>query len=143
MKTRTGTRKAVAQHPKTVVNTDHGLLSHDDGVFGHLMNFPGRGVFDPNFGRVKVDPSWVDAHNRVLDEAIVKGLDHNCQVGQGGFFYDCLTSTGGHEVKTFTGVLVSCDVVINGRTITFRRNGKVFRGRLRKDAESFNFRRIR
>jgi len=141
MKTRTGARKAVAQRPKTVVNNDQGLLSHHDGVFGHLMDFRDHGVFDPSLGRVEVDPSLIDAHNRVLDEAIIEGLDHNCQVGQGGFFYR--TGSGGRfKVTTFTGILVSQDVTVHGNTITFRRHGKVFRGRLCKEAESFNFKRV-
>ena len=125
-----------------VVRNDHGLLFHANGVFGHLMDFGPHGVFDPSLGKADVDPSLVDRHNRTLDEGFIEGLDKNCRIGQGGFFYHAGTGSGNHVVKTFTGLVVSHDVTVSGRAITFRRSGKVFRGRLSRDADSFNFKRV-
>lgn len=114
---------------------------HSKGPFGHLIHFEGHGVFDPEHGKVDIDPGLIDAHNKILDEALVKGLDDNCQVGQGYFFYYTKRDHR-NRVATFTGIVVSEDVGVRGKTITFRRLGKTFRGRLVDDADSFNFTRI-
>lgn len=82
-----------------------------------------------------------DTHNRLLDDALLQGLDANCQIGQHGSFY-----VGKHEgrtaIKTFLGTLVSADVSVNGQSLTFRRKGKVFRGRMSRQHDLFNFRRV-
>jgi hypothetical protein len=121
------------------------LITYKDGdqdrCLGYLMNFPGHGVYDASLGKMNVTPEEADIHNRLLDEALLHGLDENCQVGQGGTFY-----VGKHEgrtaVKSFIGTLVSADVSVNGRSVTFRRNGKTFRGRLSKQHNLFHFRRV-
>lgn len=113
----------------------------EDRCLGFLMNFTGHGVYDASLGKVNVTPEQADNHNRLLDEALLKGLDENCQVGQCGTFY-----VGQHDsrtaIKTFLGTVVSADVSIKGQSLTFRRNGKVFRGRMSKQHDLFNFRRI-
>lgn len=106
---------------------------------GHMLFFRDR-PFEPN-GKLDltgITEEEANTHNKLLDEASIQGLDENCGVGQGGFFY---YSPG--KVKTFTGLLVSDDVSRTGDSITFRRKGKTFRGRAQKDADSFNFKRIK
>lgn len=125
--------------PKIV--NDHGLLMVGDQLLGHLLHFPGHGVYEPNLGMVDIKPDDVDEHNKLLDQALIQGLDGTCKVGEGGTFYFG-KKDGKKIVTTFTGVVVS-DQVDNTRvSITFRRNGRVFRGRKMKDADCFNFRRV-
>lgn len=116
------------------------LITYTDAgrecCLGDLIALQG-GVFDPYFGRVDVTPEEAEAHNRLLDEARLKGLDEKCEVGQSGYFY----FTNGC-VKTFLGTLVTTQVTVKGSVITFWRKGKTFRGRLRRDSEDFNFRRV-
>jgi len=105
---------------------------------GYIFNFAGKGAFSPD-GKVEIPPDLIAAHNRALSEAEVKGLDENCQVGQGGTFYFV-----GGRVTTWHGHLVSDGVYLSpsGKWITFTRGGRQYRARLQKDADCFNFRRI-
>ena len=100
-------------------------------------------AIDATHGAVAVTPEQAKRHNAVLDEAMLKGLDESCEVGQHGTLY--LKDKPGQpsEVQTWMGARVSDDIVIRGGTITFRRNGKVYRGRLQREADCFNFRRIK
>jgi hypothetical protein len=134
--TKTKERKSL-----TLVN-DHGLWTVEGGneCLGSLLAHEGR-VYDAVHGLVDVPPDTVDAHNKLLDQMLVEGLDKNCEVGQGSFFY--LTGEPGKpKVTTFEGTVVTEDVTVRNGTITFRRKGKVYRGRMRKDADVFNFRRV-
>lgn len=108
-----------------------------DECLGFLMHFEGRGVYDAAYGLVDVSPEQADTHNKLLDEALLKGLDENCQVGQRGTFYFV-----GNEIRTFLGTVVSDDLSINGRSVTFRRAGKTYKGRSSKQYDLFHFRRI-
>ena len=103
------------------------------------MKFSGNGVFDATYGKVDVSAEEADAHNKAYDEASLKGLDESCQIGQGGTFY---YNDKDRTVKTFNGTVVSIFVRRSGTTITFGRKGKIFRGRVQKEADCFNFRRI-
>jgi hypothetical protein len=120
-------------------------LKNNDGLWtdeetgacvGYLMDFTGKGVFSPD-GKVDITPEQAKTHNDLLSQGEIKGLDENCQVGMQGTFYYIKG-----QVQTFMGAVVSADVSVNGQSITFRRNGRVFRGRLQRDADCFNFRRI-
>ena len=73
--------------------------------------------------------------------AEVKGLDECCQVGQGGMFY-LSRKDGGTKVSTWTGTEVSSDVTVRASIVTFRRGGKMFRGRKRGGEDCFSFERI-
>jgi hypothetical protein len=108
---------------------------------GYLMNFNGRGVYSPD-GKVEVTPEDCEAHNKALSQAEIDGLDNNCDVGQWGTFY-YTPKPDKKFVTTFTGTVVSTDVYVHGQVITFHRNSKTYRGRLQKDAECFNFKRIK
>ena len=108
---------------------------------GDLMHFDGHGTYDPDHGLVPVSKEEADTHNKLLDEARLDGLNRNCEVGQGSFFY-LTRKAPERKVTTFVGTVVSTDVRVNGQSVTFIRKGKTFRGRLRKDADSFNFRRV-
>lgn len=109
----------------------------DEQCLGNLLYFEGHGVFEPNFGKIDITTEEAEAHNKALDEAMIKGLDENCEIGQGGFFYHTDT-----QIRTFTGLVVSEDVDFRGKVIIFRRNGMTFRGVVSKDADCFDFRRI-
>jgi hypothetical protein len=116
----------------------------DDGrdtCLGYLFDFTGHGCFDAAVGKVEVTAEQRDAHNRLLDEAMLKGLDEKCEVGQHGTFYTA-KDNGRTVVKTWIGTLVSSAVSINGRSLTFRRAGKVYRGRMSNQHDMFNFRRV-
>lgn len=108
-----------------------------DHCLGYLMDFREHGVYDPTFGRIPVSPEHATAHNAALSKAELDGLDDNCAVGQGGTFYLVRGN-----VQTFNGAHVAT-AMISGRSITFNRGGKTFRGRSQKDADCFNFRRVR
>jgi hypothetical protein len=127
---------------------DNGLLVkvHDGSrqCVGYIFNFQGRGAFDPDgkmtiSGRDITQPE-IDTHNRLLSEGEIKGLDENCQVGQSGMFY----FTPKKGITTWIGVKVA-DYTLNPQqsVITFKRAGKTYRGRLQKDADCFNFKRIK
>lgn len=122
------------------------LITYKDGdedrCLGFLMHFPGHGVYDAALGKVAVTAEQAETHNRLLDEALLKGLDESCQVGEGGTFY-VGKSDGRTAIKTFLGTVVSSDVSTNGQSVTFRRKGKTFRGRTSKQHDLFNFRRVR
>ena len=108
---------------------------------GDLLHAPGHGTFDPTHGRVDVSAEQAKLHNEALDKAKLEGLDANCEIGQGGYFY---FSRNPMTVKTFMGTVVSTDCALSasGANLTFRRAGKVYRGRLSKQNDAFNFRRI-
>lgn len=116
---------------------DNALITNGQGqCLGYLFNFQGHGVFSPD-GKVNVTSEQVDSHNAALSEAEINGLDKCCQVGQCGTFYYIKGN-----VQTFVGAVVSNQVEVNGKVIIFHRNGKTYRGRLQKDADCFNFKRI-
>lgn len=119
------------------ITNDQGLLVCEDGTcLGYLFNFNGHGVFSPD-GKVEITPEQAETHNRVLAQAEIKGLDENCEIGQCGTFYYV-----NGKVSTFTGEVVSTSVLRKGKSLTFYRNGKAYRGILRKDADCFNFKRV-
>lgn len=107
---------------------------------GFIFSFQGHGDFSPD-GKVDGFTSeQIQEHNASLSKAQLLGLDQYCQVGQGGTFY----YSQAKGVTTCTGVVVAENdsVHIKGASITFTRNGKTYRGRLQKNADCFNFRRI-
>lgn len=121
------------------------ITYQDDGgancCLGYLLCFKGHGVYDPHFGRVDVTPESAEIHNRLLDAALLGGLDRNCEIGMGGSFYV------GHQdgwlvIKTWCGTLVSDNCTRNGNSVTFRRGGKMYRGRASKGTDLLNFRRV-
>lgn len=120
--------------------TDHCLGS----LFVHAGN-----AYDPELGKVDVTEEQANTHNKLLDEALIKGLDERCQVGQGGTFYLHANASSPHgwQVRTWTGVVVSDDVRVTNfvrkhRNVVFSRNGKKYKGRQRQDEDCFNFVRI-
>jgi hypothetical protein len=119
------------------MKNDHGLLIHDSGeTVGYLMVFSGHGIYAPT-GKIDVTPEVAKTHNDLLSQAELLGLDNNCKVGQEGIFYYV-----DRQIKTWTGTVVSTDVAVDGTSITFKRNGKIFRGQLKNDMDCFTFKRI-
>lgn len=106
---------------------------------GYLLSFDSKGVFSPN-GKVEITPEEAEAHNKALSQGEIDGLDNNCEVGMRGTLY----WSPKKGVTTFIGTKVA-DYTLNPKQthITFRRNGKLFTGRVQKDAECFNFKRIK
>ena len=74
----------------------------DDACLGYLMDFKDQGVFDAEYGRVDVSPADASTHNKLLDEALLTGLDDSCKVGQHGTFYYVED-----RIQTFLGTVVS------------------------------------
>ena len=112
-----------------------------DRCLGYLMEFPGHGVYEPHFGRIEVTPENADIHNRLLDAALLEGLDENCQIGMCGSFY-IGRQDGRLVIKTWCGTLVSDNCTRNGNSVTFIRAGKSYRGRTSLEHDLFNFRRV-
>ncbi len=110
-------------------------------ALGYLLDAPGHGVYDPNFGKVDVTSEGAKTHNQFLDEALIRGLEENCPIGFGGAFYHS-GSAGKIEVKTWLGTIVSERAVLNGNVLTFERKGMAFRGRTRKNEDCFHFLRL-
>jgi hypothetical protein len=54
-----------------------------DTYLGALFFWPGHGCFDPTFGKVDVTQEEAETHNRLLDEAMLAGLDESPR-GVGG-----------------------------------------------------------
>ncbi len=108
---------------------------------GYLFDAAGHGVFEPGFGKVEVSSQEAGAHNQCLSRAEIDGLDQNCAIGMGGRFY-LRRNAGQAIIITWPGQEVSREVQIRGRTLTFTRHDRRFRGRLRRDADCFSFERI-
>ena len=116
---------------------DHG----QERCLGYLFEFPGRGIFEPNFGKLAVTSEEAKTHNQLLSQGEIEGLDQNCAVGMGGLFYTQKVD-GQTRVMTWLGEEVSRNVQVRGEVITFQRKGRGFRGRLRQQEDAFAFRRI-
>jgi hypothetical protein len=116
---------------------DHG----QERCFGYLFEFPGHGIFEPNFGKLEVTSEEAKTHNRLLSQGEIEGLDNHCAVGMGGLFYTRKVD-GQTRVMTWLGEEVSQNVQVHGNVITFQRKGMGFRGRLRQQEDAFAFRRI-
>ena len=110
-----------------------------DVCLGYLINFGERGIFDAYIGKVDISTEDAQIHNSLLDAAMLKGLDSHCEIGMHGTFYYM-----NGQVGTFMGTIVadSSKVKRVGQSITFRRAGKIYKGRLRKDEDCFNFKRV-
>jgi hypothetical protein len=119
------------------LENNHGLFidKEKNQVLGYLFNFSVHGVYSPD-GKTAILPAEADTHNRILSDAEREGL-LKCKIGQCGTFY---YKAG--KVQTWIGDLVSDRVTVNGQSITFRVGNMTFRGRLPKDANCFNFKRI-
>lgn len=123
-------------------------------MLGSLMDFKEKGVWDARWGKVPVTPEQAAEHNRLLDEALLEGLDNRCDVGQGGYFYVREAKPGAGErisVTLFTGVVVAdADHIAcvkkpgqKAVTVTFERKGKTFRGKWkRSEGDHVFFKRI-
>jgi len=132
------------------------LITYKEGeqdcCLGYLVNFKEHGVFDASFGRVDIAVEHVDPHNQALDKATIEGLDERCEIGQGGSFYVRMPnkgSTQGSQIRTFCGAVIADNVQFSKNPtgakhvlVSFRRNGKLFRGTWKTDTDLFNFRRV-
>lgn len=141
------------------------LTSGEQECVGYIFMFGQHGAFSPDGKIGSVSKDQIETHNRILSEAELRGLDENCAIGQCGMFYwkpekksflGTVPPVGDPypgTVTTWTGTIVAQghEVQVSGKygpsqlvtpVITFRRKGKVFRGRLRKNADCFNFKRI-
>lgn len=114
-----------------------------DECLGSLLHADGHGTFDPTYGRVDVSKEDADAHNKALDEAMLKGLDENCEVGQGGCFYYHAVANSPGVVTTFLGTVVAPVHEKTTRVIRFIRANKVYRGVLRPTMDLFSFKRVK
>ena len=112
-----------------------------DRCLGYLVCFERHGVYEPSFGRVDVTRAQAEVHNKVLHEAMLRGLDETCEIGMGGSFY-VSKQDGRLVIKTFLGALVSNECTQHGRVVTFTRAGKQYRGRRSRDHDLFHFRRV-
>lgn len=125
-----------------MVENDHGLVITDKTVVptacaGYLFMFEGK-AFDPE-GLIQgvTTKEEVDAHNKILSQMEIDGLDKNCRVGQGGTFYvkgsdDRKAPT---HVTTWIGDPIAPLKAERYRLtwkLTFTRKGKTMEGVLKK-----------
>ena len=132
------------RQPPEVLNRGSLLTCQEHGrerCLGYLFEFPGRGIYEPTFGKLDVTPEEAKTHNWLLSQGEIDGLDNHCAVGVGGMFY---TRQAGSQtvIVTWLGQEVSREVRVKGCVLTFRRKGMTFRGRLRREQDAFGFRRI-
>jgi hypothetical protein len=127
-----------------ILNRGSLLTYQDNGqerCFGYLFEFAGHGIFAPTFGKLEVTSEEAKTHNRLLSHGEIEGLDNHCATGMGGMFYtrktECQTA-----VVTWLEEEVSRDLRIKGQTLTFRRKGMTFCGRLHPNRDVFSFKRI-
>jgi hypothetical protein len=104
-----------------------------NNCLGFLMPFPEKGVFDAHYGKVPVSEEHAKEHNRLMGEALIKGLDEGCQVGQGNTFYltkkpaEAGRSPTMHRIATWDGQVVSDEVVkVSQLRYRFSRKGREF-----------------
>jgi hypothetical protein len=132
------------KQPREILHRGSLMTYQDKGserCFGYLFDFPGHGVFEPTFGKLDVSPEEAKIHNQLLSQAEIEGLDQNCTVGLGGMFYT-RKAEGRTIVATWLGQEVSRQVQVSGTVLTFMRNGKKFRGRVRREEGCFFFKRL-
>jgi hypothetical protein len=115
-----------------------------DVCLGALWYAEGHGRYDPTHGRVDVTKEEAEIHNRELDNAMLVGLDDQCQVGQGAMFYAHPKASESSNIKvtTFNGTVVAIAHRYGKVMLAFTRHGRGFSGRIRKDADCVRFKRI-
>src|SRR5438093_876964 len=89
---------------------------------GYLFEFPGKGIFEPHFGRINVSSAEAKTHNQLLSAGEIQRLDSNCAIALGRRFY-LRQHANKLVVSTWLDEVVSRDVQIQGRSIVFRRKG--------------------
>ena len=96
----------------------------EDQCLGHLFHSEEHGTFDPTCGKVPVTKEQAGIHNNLLDQALLDGLDKQCEIGQAGIFY--FDRTG--RVTTWTGLIVTNDATAVSKTaFVFWRGNRRFR----------------
>lgn len=115
------------------------ITTGDNVALGYLICHEGA-VYDPSHGRVDIRPEQAHIHNKHLDKAMLHGLDERCEIGQGSTFY--LKQVDSKPiVTTWLGTLVSDQVKVTASVCEFHRNGKSFRGNIRKSGDNIMFKR--
>jgi len=110
-------------------NDDGGLLTFTEGddtfCLGYLFDYKDQGIYEANIGKVDVTPEQAQAHNKVYDQCLIKGLE-SCQVGQGNQFY---VKDG--TVSTWLGTGIGKGTLKAGTKATYllHLDGKVFKYR--------------
>lgn len=116
---------------------------------GFLLDCGDQGVYEPSMGRLEgVTPERVKSHNDALSMAYIKGLDANCQIGEGAEFF---WNNDKKQVQTWSGTVVADGEQIvdvrkmqNGRyDVAFRRGDKFLRGRQDEESGSIMFKRYK
>jgi hypothetical protein len=95
-----------------------------DTCLGYVFHTPEHGVYDAAHGKVDVTPEQAEIHNKLLDQALINGLDTHCEVGQGGTFY---LSDG--QIKTWLGTVIAPALSRRGKHYSFVRGGKELHAR--------------
>jgi hypothetical protein len=115
-----------------------------DVCLGALWYAECHGCYDPTHGRVDVTKEEAEIHNRELDEAMLAGLDNQCQVGRGAMFYSHPYPKDLWDIKviTFNGTHIAFAKRRGKRELVLTRAGRLFVGRIRRDADCVWFRRI-
>lgn len=136
----------------TDFQNESGLLIRNGAAVGYLLDFTEKGIpkagsnevvkgiWSPD-GQIDVTPEVARIHNETLSQAEILGLD-NAEVGQWGILYVAKVQNLITRVTTWTGTIVSTQIKVNGKSITFYRNGRSYRGILQKHSDCFNFKRI-
>jgi len=127
----------IINHFGLMVYFDHGAKRS----LGYLRITKDEGIIEPSFGKIDVTTEAAQVHNQTLSRAQIDGLDHRFVIGGCGVLY-IRKEDGRWVVETWIGELVSPDVEVVGRVLTFRRKGRTFRGTMHQDEGCFHWRRI-
>lgn len=125
---------------------DRGIVSIAGRMVGYLFTHNGV-AFSPDGSIGVLMPAQIAAHNAALDRLTIFLVD-NAAIGDRGTLYAHRIPFGKANVKTWLGETVAVGDV-RGSVITFYRRAtvdgpmRVFRGRLQKNADCFNYRRVR
>jgi len=131
--------------PTPEIINHFGLMVYSDlgakRSLGYLRITEDQGIIEPSFGKIDVTPEVATIHNQTLSRAQIDGLDQRCAIGQTGVLY-IRKVEGRWLVETWIGELISRDVEVAGRKLTFRRKGKTFRGTMHQDEGCLHWRRV-
>jgi hypothetical protein len=92
-----------------------------DTCLGYLFYASEHGVYDAAHGKVDVTPEQADVHNKLLDQALINGLDAHCEIGQGNTFY---LREG--RIITWLATVIAPALTRQGKHCAFVRRGREF-----------------
>jgi hypothetical protein len=119
---------ATTKQPPELENLGSLITIKDtNNCLGFLLDGREHGIYDAEHGLVQVTSEQAATHNKLLSEALIKGLA-GCKPGQGNYFY-LKQDEGVWRLITWNGDLVPCEQLrVTARKVSFINNGHKFTG---------------